>query len=588
MKEDGKHYSESSRPSTLSIAALSDGIHTVPTNEKTLPKLRVIMFKDPTDAVIPYSSSSATRNRSQGALAINITRSKNPKEEDIVSSSRDYTYVQPPKMTLSNVSSRQVTLSCLVKLRQITVESGTSAAPMSSTSSASLVTTLASGKTVILPGIRFRLSPYVFDVCTAMTVHDQHVRSWILGVIGLLWLAVGWKVLHEHDELFCCVGAFFDGEEVPCRLVDATTIFTFPPGSSQPPILVRANQVLYLDDPGQLESLLDPVQLWTSGVLMDLCTAQFRAISGGNGRQGMIIKGMFYPFKFDNQQLFISHRLPSNFELENWPTVELTLANPNAYPLPSKPSHTFHCLVQVVHRQRLPKSELTKWKGRLCFFPDTVILKTLAATTQLINSVKAENRLVPRKHLVSRLLPLRHRLRESFATDWFVPTRSVCLYHGFQLYVCKKSRTLFPFCLKRKLHMVDTLLEICREIGIPEALIMDGDGAQNNPEVRRVANNYTIQLHNSEPENQQQNLAERAGATVKQGIRRLHFETKFDITFWCYAVTYFCDCFNHTACCNLGGVAVWKLSTVPLKTSVSSDLYSGAMFGSGTCTFDSL
>jgi hypothetical protein len=184
---------------------------------------------------------------------------------------------------------------------------------------------------------------------------------------------------------------------------------------------------------------------------------------------------------------------------------------------------------------------------------DNVILKTLSATTQLIDSVEVENRLVPRKHLVSRLLPLRHRrLRESFATDWFhVPTKLVRLYRGFQLYVGKHSKTLFPFCLKRKLHIVDSLLELCREIGIPEVLVMDGDGAQNNPEVRRVAYDYAIRTHNSEPKNQQQNLAERAGATVKQGICRLHFETRFDITFWCYAVIYFCDCFNHTACCEL-------------------------------------
>jgi hypothetical protein len=59
-------------------------------------------------------------------------------------------------------------------------------------------------------------------------------------------------VLHEHDEVFHCVGAFFDGDEVPCCLVDTATVFTFPPGSSQHPVLVQANRVLYLDDPDYL------------------------------------------------------------------------------------------------------------------------------------------------------------------------------------------------------------------------------------------------------------------------------------------------------------------------------------------------
>jgi hypothetical protein len=100
--------------------------------------------------------------------------------------------------------------------------------------------------------------------------------------------------------------------------------------------------------------------------------------------------------------------------------------------------------------------------------------------------------------------------------------------------------------------MVESLLDFCREIGIPEVLVMDGDGAQNNAEVDRVVREYMIRVHNSEPANQQQNLAERGGATVKQGIRRLHFQTKFDITYWCYAVIHFCDCFNYTACRELG------------------------------------
>jgi hypothetical protein len=84
--------------------------------------------------------------------------------------------------------------------------------------------------------------------------------------------------------------------------------------------------------------------------------------------------------------------------------------------------------------------------------------------------------------------------------------------------------------------MVESLLELCCEVGIPEVLVMDGNGAQNNPEVRRVTNDYAICIHNSEPENQQQNLAERAGAMVKLGIRQLHFETRFEITYWCYVM----------------------------------------------------
>jgi hypothetical protein len=115
------------------------------------------------------------------------------------------------------------------------------------------------------------------------------------------------------------------------------------------------------------------------------------------------------------------------------------------------------------------------------------------------------------------------------------------------VYYGKYSQTLFPYCLKKKLQMVDWLLDLCREVGIPEVLIMDGDGAQNNVNVDRVVRDFVIRVHNSEAENQQQNHAERGGGILKQGLRWLHFETRFDIAYWCYAVIYYCDCFNHTA-----------------------------------------
>jgi hypothetical protein len=290
---------------------------------------------------------------------------------------------------------------------------------------------------------------------------------------------------------------------------------------------------------------LDPVQLWASGIYLNLCAARFKQVSGEHGRQGMSVAGVFHPFEFDGQQLIFRHRFPSKHELDNLTPLNLTSRDPLAYPLPEAKRPSIFCrttsTVQVLRRQRLSSEELARWKGRLCFLPDPVILKTLASTTQLISNVEVENRLVPRKHLVSRLLPLLHRrLRETMSTDWFHVTKlSVNNHRGFQLFVVQRSKTLFPYCLRKKIHVVNSLLELCRDIGILEKLIMDGDGAQNNPQVSRVVNDYLIKVHNSEPENQQQNWAERGGATVKLGLRRLHFETRFDLTYWNYAVVHY-------------------------------------------------
>jgi hypothetical protein len=55
--------------------------------------------------------------------------------------------------------------------------------------------------------------------------------------------------------------------------------------------------------------------------------------------------------------------------------------------------------------------------------------------------------------------------------------------------------------------VVDSICDLCREVGIPEALVMDGKGAQNNPEVDSVVCIFVIRVHKSELENQHQNHA---------------------------------------------------------------------------------
>lgn len=117
---------------------------------------------------------------------------------------------------------------------------------------------------------------------------------------------------------------------------------------------------------------------------------------------------MKFLFTFDGKKLYIRHRSPTPSELETMVPVHLTSANKTTYPITPTPISR-NRLVQIVRRRNLSSSELSTWCANMAFFPEPVILKTLAATSQLIPSVEAENRLVPRKHLVSRLLPFRHR-----------------------------------------------------------------------------------------------------------------------------------------------------------------------------------
>jgi hypothetical protein len=78
-----------------------------------MPKLRILMFKDPNDGSRPISSIPLAQ-RPIGKLAICAQRSSNPKEEAIDAHLRDYSYVAPPLTRISNTQTRQVQIARLM------------------------------------------------------------------------------------------------------------------------------------------------------------------------------------------------------------------------------------------------------------------------------------------------------------------------------------------------------------------------------------------------------------------------------------------------------------------------------------------
>jgi hypothetical protein len=90
----------------------------VPPKEKMMPKLCILMSKDPDDGLLPVSSIPLSQ-RPIGKLAICAQRLSNRKEEAINESLRDYSYVEPPPTRISNTQTRQVQVSRLMKQRKL-------------------------------------------------------------------------------------------------------------------------------------------------------------------------------------------------------------------------------------------------------------------------------------------------------------------------------------------------------------------------------------------------------------------------------------------------------------------------------------
>jgi hypothetical protein len=203
----------------LSIQALSTGTISVPTREKTMPKLRILMFKDPDDGLLPISSIPLAQ-RPIGKLAICAQRSSNPKEEAIDAHLRDYSYVAPPLTRISNTQTRQVQIARLMKLRK------QSAQPHGSSNTDAGIRNQLDIIGIARENERKQVRRSVSGSVPTVSTSTMIVRATSPGKIrtktildtGCDWsvVAQGWHVTHDYEEVFHCQGAFFTDQAEFC------------------------------------------------------------------------------------------------------------------------------------------------------------------------------------------------------------------------------------------------------------------------------------------------------------------------------------------------------------------------------------
>jgi hypothetical protein len=105
------------------------------------------------------------------------------------------------------------------------------------------------------------------------------------------------------------------------------------------------------------------------------------------------------PFFFDGTKCFFEVFHITEEELGGLPKVTITDES-----VPYEP------FARVHSRRRVTDLEgLSQWKRRLGFAPDTVVSRTLDATTQLVPTVESETREIMRNHFQTCLPQLKVR-----------------------------------------------------------------------------------------------------------------------------------------------------------------------------------
>jgi hypothetical protein len=143
--------------------------------------------------------------------------------------------------------------------------------------------------------------------------------------------------------------------------------------------------------------------------------------------------------------------------------------------------------------------------------PEQVVKKTLAATTQLVDSVEAETRTTPRWHFKSTLPSLRPwRPQEGFHTDtFFADTKTQTGFKCAQVFVGAMKGLTYVVPMKGKGYAPDALKAFIQDIGAPAFLLTDNAYEEVRAECEEICKTYCILLVSSEPDYQHQNKAER-------------------------------------------------------------------------------
>ena len=137
---------------------------------------------------------------------------------------------------------------------------------------------------------------------------------------------LAWTILARTGEEVRCDG-YIKGEKKmvgPTLPIVSAATCVIPSGPDSEPFILIVNQACYHSDPDQNESLCLPYQAEQHGVKFDLTPRNRLNANNENGAQKLVIEDKDVPLEFDGLKMYLNIRLPTNDELDNLASYELT------------------------------------------------------------------------------------------------------------------------------------------------------------------------------------------------------------------------------------------------------------------------
>ena len=223
------------------------------------------------------------------------------------------------------------------------------------------------------------------------------------------------------------------------------------------PILFVINYATLIEDDNECESLCQPFNLMANGIKLDMTPEKY------GGQQCLTMDDVVLPMKYDGEKLYFTISKPTDDEIKNLETFELTSPYSN----------------DLLRRNKLTKHStnipMMEWRKRLAMAPEDIVAKTLENTSQFYLTLPGDERQDMRDHYVSRTPGLRYpRQNEVVSSDTFSPSvRSDRGNTCSQLFSGNTTDFWAVYPLKTESKNTEALQDYTRTYGCPNVIKTD-------------------------------------------------------------------------------------------------------------------
>ena len=309
---------------------------------------------------------------------------------------------------------------------------------------------------------------------------------------------------------------------------EAYTLVTLSDNSK---VIFKINQDFLDKDPDQYETLLQPHQMRAFGIVVDNCASRHVSSDGDPGRQYLTVSSTKLGMDFDGWKCHFFCQNPTKDDLTNYKVIKVN--SPREY----TPQRRY-----LRRMKGINKVTVEEWRARLGYPTHEVTQRTLANTTNYVQSLQAETSEYMRDHYKTRVWALQPRRIDDvmYLDAFFSSVYSIRGFKYFQLFAFKAYKFERLTLMRREAQAPEVYEDCIRTVGALNKTVTDNVKVLAGNIWTSINCKYCTETGLTVPHHQHQNYSEGIGCNIKFAVLKLlHNTPHAPEQYWWYAASFF-------------------------------------------------